>query len=174
MNLPTYLGNAVTRPFKRIFSGSRISTPLGKWDSPKSPQGYYRAVADLDFQISGRGGMAGLKCNFLQPFGPQFGLNIRGTPPLEPPLIRKENGFQEKDDRSSGYGFVVKKERECGLRTRTHLLADPELPLLFHFFNVWQTQAISHSPISTTTKTTKFIEIQHISNYIIFSPLNRL
>lgn len=118
MNLSTYLGNAVTSVWKDIL-GIPIRTLLGKWDSPKSPQGYYRAVADLDFQISGGGGggMAGLKCNFLQPFGPQFGLNIRGPPPLDLPLIGKENGFQEKDDRSSGYGFVVKKERECALRT---------------------------------------------------------
>ena len=118
--------------------------------------------------------MAGLKCNFVQPFGPQFGLDIRGPPSLDPPLIRKENGFQEKDDRSLGYGFVVKKERECGLRTRTHLLADPALPPLFHFLSVWQTKAVSHSPTSTTTKTTNFIEIQHIINYIIFPPSNRL
>ena len=39
----------------RIFSGSRIRTSLGKWDSPKSPQGYCRAVADPDFQIIGGG-----------------------------------------------------------------------------------------------------------------------
>ena len=36
---------------------------------------------------------------------------------MDPPLIGKENGFQEKDDRSSGYGLVAKKGRECGLRT---------------------------------------------------------
>ena len=48
----------------RIFSRSRIRTPLGKWDSPKSPQGYCRAVADPDFQIRGGGG-GGLKCNFF-------------------------------------------------------------------------------------------------------------
>ena len=49
---------------ERIFSRSRIRTPLGKWDSPKSPQGYCRAVADPDFQIRGGGG-GGLKCNFF-------------------------------------------------------------------------------------------------------------
>ena len=58
-----------------------------------------------------------------------------GGSSVDPPLIGKENGFQEKDDRSSGYGFVVKKGRECGLRTRTHLLADPEILPLFHFLN---------------------------------------
>ena len=95
---------------ERIFSGSRIRTPLGKWDSPKSPQGYCCPVADLDFQIKGRL----LKWHFLLPFGPHFGLNIRGGPPLDPPLIRKENGFQEKDDRSSGYRFVVKRSWNVG------------------------------------------------------------
>ena len=40
----------------RIFSRSRIRTPFGKWDSPKSPQGYCCGVADPDFQISGGGG----------------------------------------------------------------------------------------------------------------------
>ena len=55
MNLSTYLGNAVTSVWKDIL-GIPIRTLLGKWDSPKSPQGYYRAVADLDFQISGGGG----------------------------------------------------------------------------------------------------------------------
>ena len=171
MNLSTYLGNAFTRVWKDI---------LGIPD--------YNATREVGFakisagvlprsggsRLSDKEGGCGLKWNFLRPFGPQFGLNIRGAPSLDPPLIRKENGFKEKDDRSSGYGFVVKKERECGLRTRTHLLADPELPSLFHFLNVWQTKAISHSPTSTTTKTTNFIEIQHISNYIIFPPSKRL
>ena len=141
----------------RIFSGSRIRTPLEKCDSPKSPQGYCRAVADPDFQMGGGGGRWAISWNFFRPFGAQFGLNITGAPPLDPPLIGKGNGFQEKDDRSSGYGFVVKKERECGLRTPASL---------FHFLNVWHTKAISHSPTSTTTKTTNFIEIQLISSYI--------
>ena len=99
----------------RIFSGSRIRTPLEKCDSPKSPQGYCCGVADLDFQISGGGG--GLKCNFFAALRASVWTKYRGAPPLDPPLIRKENGFQEKDDRSSGYRLVAKKGRECGLRT---------------------------------------------------------
>ena len=45
-------------------------------------------VPDPDFEISGGGAMS--KKNFFQPFGPQFGLRIRGagrwTPLLDPPL----------------------------------------------------------------------------------------
>ena len=63
---------------ERIFSRSRIRTPLGKWDSPKSPQGYCRAVADPDFQIRGGGGERSQMQFFC---GPQFGLNITGAPP---------------------------------------------------------------------------------------------
>ena len=58
-------------------------------------------VADSDLQIRGgergshqtlRKGGPGLQKNFLEPFGPQFGLKIRGggwapqAPPLDPPL----------------------------------------------------------------------------------------
>jgi len=50
-------------------------------------------VADPDLQIrGGGGGEASLKKMFLQPFGPHFGLKIRGggppwVPPLDPPLL---------------------------------------------------------------------------------------
>ena len=102
----------------RIFSGSRIRTPLGKWDSRKSPQGqgFCRAVADPDFQIRG---VARSQMKLFSALRASVWTKCKGVPPLDPPLIGKENGFQEKDDRSSGYGFVVKKKRECGLRTPT-------------------------------------------------------
>ena len=62
-----------------------------------------RGVTDLDLQIREGGGHpdteirgggpTGLKKFFFQPFGPQFGLNIRGRapwpPPLDPPLERQ-------------------------------------------------------------------------------------
>ena len=124
---------------ERIFSRSRIRTPLGKWDSPKSPQGYCRAVADPDFQIRGGGGGAVSNAIFLRA---SVWTKYNGGPSVDPPLIGKENGFQEKDDRSSGYGLVAKKGRECGFLTPSspyppppRLLADPELPPLFHFLN---------------------------------------
>ena len=98
MNLSAYLGNAVTRVWKDI-SGSRIRTPLGKWDLPKSPQGYCRAVADLDFQIRGGGG---------EPVSNEFGIRVG-------------------------------REKGAGMRAEDtsppRLLADPELPPLFHFLN---------------------------------------
>ena len=52
-------------------------------------------VADSDFQIRGGGGHpdpgirgAGFKKRFFRPFGPQFGLKIRGSRALRPPWIR--------------------------------------------------------------------------------------
>ena len=96
---------------ERIFSRSRIRTLLGKWDSPKSPQGYCRAVADPDFQIRG-GAVSNLI--FLRA---SVWTKYNGGPSVDPPLTGKENGFQEKGDRSSGYGLVAKKGLECGLRT---------------------------------------------------------
>ena len=44
-----------------------------------------------DLEIMGGGGCAALQKNVFQPFGPQFGLKIRGDPgpqahPLDPPL----------------------------------------------------------------------------------------
>ena len=43
-------------------------------------------VADPDLEI---GGGHGLPKNFFQPFGPQFGLEIKGggVPPLDQPLL---------------------------------------------------------------------------------------
>ena len=76
---------------ERIFSRSRIRTPLGKWDSPKSPQGYCRAVADPDFQIRGGGRSQ------MQFFcGPQFGLNITGAPPWIRHWLGKKTVFRKK------------------------------------------------------------------------------
>ena len=144
----------------RIFSGSRIRTPLEKCDSPKSPQGYCRAVADPDFQMGGGGGGGrwAISLNFFRPFGPQFGLNITGAPPLDPPLIGKGNGFQEKDDRSSGYGFVVKKERECGLRNPRLLVSFPQ--------RLAYESNISFTHINDNKNNKFYIEIQLISSYI--------
>ena len=110
----------------RIFSRSRIRTPLGKWDSPKSPQGYCRAVADPDFQIRGGGGRSQMQF-FLRA---SVWTKYNGGPSVDPPLIGKENGFQEKDDRSSGYGLVAKKGRECGLRTPSSPSPPPPPPPL--------------------------------------------
>ena len=70
-----------------------------------------QSVADPDLQIR-RGqssrprdkeGGSGLQNNFFQPFGPQFGLKIRGgsppeAPPLDPPLAilqAKSIGLEE-------------------------------------------------------------------------------
>ena len=106
----------------RIFSGSRIRTPLGKWDSP-------------DFQIRGRGG-GGERSQiiFCRPFGPQFGLNIRGAPLLDPPLIGKENGFQEKMTEvwdtglswkrsgNAGWGHLPSPPPPASLQTMSYLL----------------------------------------------------
>ena len=63
-----------------------------------------RAVPDADLEIRGGGGMAviqtfrkgapGLQRNFFRPFGPQFGLKIRG-PPLPSPgsaTVGKKSG----------------------------------------------------------------------------------
>ena len=141
----------------RIFSRSRIRTPFGKWDSPKSPQGYCCGVADPDFQISGGGG-GGSQMKFFRPFRPQFGLNVRGAPLLDPPVIGKESGCQEKDERSSGYGFVVKKERECGLRN-PHLLVSFPQRLAYE-------SNISFTHINDNKNNKFYIEIQLISSYI--------
>ena len=84
---------------ERIFSRSRIRTPLGKWDSPKSPQGYCRAVADLDFQIRGGGSRSQMK--FFAALWASVWTKYKGAPLLDPPVIGKESGFQEKDERSS-------------------------------------------------------------------------
>ena len=102
---------------ERIFSRSRIRTPFGKWDSRNSPQGYCRAVADPDFQIRGAGGGEGWAVSNAIFLRASVWTKYNGGPSVDPPLIGKENGFQEKDDRSSGYGLVAKKGRECGLRT---------------------------------------------------------
>ena len=139
---------------ERIFSRSRIRTLLGKWDSPKSPQGYCRAVADPDFQIRG-GAVSNLI--FLRA---SVWTKYNGGPSVDPPLTGKENGFQEKGDRSSGYGLVAKKGLECGLRTPSSPPPPPCRPWvtsLISFPQLWQTKAISHSPTSTTTKTTNCI-----------------
>ena len=56
------------------------------------------SMADPDLQIRGQGGGPpdpdpGLQKVFFRPFGPQFGLKIRGgaraprAPPLDPPLV---------------------------------------------------------------------------------------
>ena len=67
-------------------------------------------VADPDLQIIGGGGggrgssrplgkgEGGLKKYFFRSFGPQFGLKIRGSrvlraPPLDPPLLCKDDHF---------------------------------------------------------------------------------
>ena len=42
------------------------------------------AVADPDIKIGGGGGGAGLQKIFFGPFGPQFGLEIRGAGPPGP------------------------------------------------------------------------------------------
>ena len=67
-------------------------------------------------RLSDKGGRGGAVSNaiFLRA---SVWTKHNGGPSVDPPLIGKENGFQEKDDRSSGYGLVAKKGRECGLRT---------------------------------------------------------
>ena len=140
----------------RIFSGSRIRTSLGKWDSPKSPQGYCRAVADPDFQIIGGGGGGGQNGNFFRPFGPQFGLNITGAPPWIRHWLGKKTVFRKKMTEVRDTGC---REKGAGMR------AEDTYPPPFwpwdtspvSFPQLWQTKAISHSPTSTTTKTTNFI-----------------
>ena len=85
----------------RIFSRSRIRTPFGKWDSPKSPQGYCCGVADPDFQMGG----GGVSNEILSALQASVWTKCKGAPLLDPPVIGKESGFQEKDERSSGYGL---------------------------------------------------------------------
>ena len=81
-----------------------------------------------------------------------------GGPPVGPPLIGKENGFQEKDDRSSGYGFVVKKGRECGLRNPRLLVSFPQ--------RLAYESNISFTHINDNKNNKFYIEIQLISSYI--------
>ena len=141
---------------ERIFSRSRIRTPLGKWDSPKSPQGYCRAVADPDFQI--RGGEGGR--SQMQFFcGPQFGLNITGAPPWIRHWLGKKTVFRKKMAEVRDTGWSRKRGGNAGWGH----LQDPPPPCrpwvtsLISFPQLWQTKAISHSLTSTTTKTTNCI-----------------
>ena len=144
---------------ERIFSRSRIRTPLGKWDSPKSPQGYCRAVADPDFQIRGGGGRSQMQffC------GPQFGLNITGAPPWIRHWLGKKTVFRKK---MTEVRIRVGHEKGAGMRAEDTFKPPPPPPAppcrpwvtsLISFPQLWQTKAISHSPTSTTTKTTNCI-----------------
>ena len=77
-----------------------------------------------------------------------------GGPSVDPPLIGKENGFQEKDDRSSGYRLVAKNGRECGLRTPSPRPAS------------LQTLTLSYLPyfISSTLANKSNISFTHIND----------
>ena len=147
----------------RIFSRSRIRTPLGKWDSPKSPQGYCRALADPDFQIRGGGGGGGGRSQMQFFCGPQFGLNITGAPPWIRHWLGKKTVFRKKMTEVRDTGWSRKRGGNAGwghlqVPPPPRLLADPELPPLFHFLNFGkQKQYLTHSPTSTTTKTTNCI-----------------
>ena len=144
---------------ERIFSRSRIRTPLGKWDSPKSPQGYCRAVADPDFQIRGGGRSQ------MQFFcGPQFGLNITGAPPWIRHWLGKKTVFRKKMTEVRDTGWSRKRGGNAGWGPLQGGAPPPPPPpcrpwvtSLISFPQLWQTKAISHSPTSTTTKTTNCI-----------------
>ena len=138
---------------ERIFSRSRIRTPLGKWDSPKSPQGYCRAVADPDFQIRGGGGAVS-NAIFLRA---SVWTKYNGGPSVDPPLIGKENGFQEKDDRSSDTGWSQKRGGNAGWG---HLQAPPPPPPGASL------QTLSYLPyfISSTLANKSNISFTHIND----------
>ena len=141
-------GNAVTRVWKDILGipdeNVTRDARFAKISAGVLPHSGGSRPSDKGAQVSKR---------VFRPIMSQFGLNIRGAgrpgprvPLLDPPLIGKESGFQDIDDRSSGCRIFVK-------RSLNKFLADPELPPLFCFLNVGQTKVTSRSPPTTTTTT---------------------
>ena len=50
-------------------------------------------------------------------------------------LTGKENDIRESDDRSSGYGILIKTKRDCGTRTTTPSFQTQLKPTLASFFS---------------------------------------
>ena len=147
---------------ERIFSRSRIRTPLGKWDSPKSPQGYCRAVADPDFQIRGGGGRSQMQffC------GPQFGLNITGAPPWIRHWLGKKTVFRKKMTEVRDTGLSWKRGGNAGWgHVPTSLLTLRYFPC-FISSTLANESNISFTHINDNKNNKFYIEIQLISSYL--------
>ena len=104
-------------------------------------------MVDRDLQIRGRGGKSssrpwdkgggggGLEKKFFSAFGPQFGLKIRGDPPLDPPLTYastlipfKPQYLHTNSPNWSPYILLKNELREFDKRSRHFYLGD-------HFIN---------------------------------------